>query len=102
MKDIKQRIYDFYVKTDGKPTFSQLEDFIYDNQWVICKDYERQCHLDDIKNELEYMKEEGKINKIPTEEEIEVFLEEYEDKLSDSEEWNYILREVIRTYINET
>lgn len=95
MTQLEQKINEFYIEKNCEPSLKELKDFIYDNQFAIARDFDRQCHMEDIKTEIDYMKQEGIITEDFTEEELDLLLEDYEEKLGDSEEWHYILRDLI-------
>jgi hypothetical protein len=58
----------------------------------IARDYERDCHREDVRFELDDMEIEY------TDEMVERITAVYEDKLLDLEDWHIVLREVIKDY----
>lgn len=70
-------------------------------RWLIYRDVEREFHKKDILEELDYMNDENDTNYTITPEELYLILENYEDKLGDSEEWHYILRGALEDWFEE-
>lgn len=88
-----QQIAEDYFKTVTEINKETLFNYLINNEWKIADNYEKSCHLEDIKTELE-------------EREIEYddkllydILDRYEDKLGDTEEWHIILNNVIDWYL---
>ena len=84
-----QQIAEDYFKTATEINKETLFNYLINNEWKIADNYEKSCHLEDIKCELE-------------EREIEYddkllydVLYRYEDKLGDTEEWRIILNNAI-------
>lgn len=76
-------------------TKDALYQFLVDNEWKIANGYEKSCHREDILFELDEMG--YKSNKVPTDI-IDDILERYEDHLADSEEWHWMLKDIISDY----
>ena len=70
-------------------------------RWEIFRQEEKHYHKEDIQREIDYMNDENDTNYTFTNEEMDLILEDYEDSLSDSEEWNYRLRNVLQRWFED-
>ena len=70
-------------------------------RWEIFRQKEKQYHKEDIQNAIDYMNDENDTNYTFTNEEMDLLLEDYEDSLEDSDEWNYRLRNVLQRWFED-
>lgn len=88
----------------GYLTLSEVMDLLKNNdiiQWSIYRSVEREYHIEDIQNEIDFLNERREDNEeelIPplNEDTLNMVLEDYECLLEDSEEWNFKLREALK------
>ena len=69
---------------------------------IIFREREYEYHREDVRAEIQYLNEERKENNEElyeiSDETIEEITDKYEDVLGDSEEWHFILKEVLRDF----
>lgn len=70
-------------------------------RWEIFRQEEKHYHKEDIQNEIDYMNDENDTNYTFTNEEMDLILEDYENSLDNSEEWNYRLRNVLERWFED-
>lgn len=84
-----------FLAEHKQPTAEDLYNFIIDNEWKIYHEYEKMCHKDDLFIELTEM---GHNPYLISPDIIESILYTFEDRLSDSDDWHYILKNTIYDY----
>lgn len=76
--------------------FEEFMDLLVSNdqlRYKIFRDYERDCHRDDVRFELSDMDIEY------TDNIVESITDEYEDRLMDLEDWHIVLQETIKDFV---
>lgn len=84
-----------FLAEHKQPTAEDLYTFIIDNEWRIYREYEKECRKEDL---LIMLEEDGIDREKVPETLIDYMLETYEDRLTDSAEWHFILNGVIDDY----
>ena len=102
MDKYKSMIDDLFDKKPT-PTKEDLTTWLIDNEWRIAQSYERDCHREDILNEIDYLNEDREENKkIKVDDQtLNDMLEDYEDHLGDSEDWHYILKNTFDRFYDD-
>ena len=102
MSRIEQIVMDYFNHNDLN--LYNLIKFLEQNDTIryqIYREMEQYYHKEDIQNEIDYMNGENATNYTFTNEEMDLILEDYEDSLGDSEEWNYRLRNVLEMWFED-
>ena len=102
MSRIEQIVMDYFNHNDLN--LYNLIKFLEQNDTIryqIYREMEQYYHKEDIQNEIDYMNGENDTNYTFTNEEMNLILEDYEDSLGDSEEWNYRLRNVLEKWFED-
>ena len=102
MSRIEQIVMDYFNHNDLN--LYNLIKFLEQNDTIryqIYREMEQYYHKEDIQNEIDYMNDENETNYTFTNEEMDLILEDYEDSLGDSEEWNYRLRNVLEKWFED-
>ena len=102
MSRIEQIVMDYFNHNDLN--LYNLIKFLEQNDTIryqIYREMEQYYHKEDIQNEIDYMNGENDTNYTFTNEEMDLILEDYEDSLGDSEEWNYRLRNVLERWFED-
>lgn len=95
MNKTYEKMINNFLAEHEQPTAEDLYNFIIDNEWRIYSEYEKMCHKEDLLIMLE--QREYNVDKLPNDL-IDSILERYGDHLTDSEEWHYILNDIIDDY----
>ena len=102
MSRIEQIVMDYFNHNDFN--LKNVINFLEENdtiRWEIFRQKEKQYHKEDIQNAIDYMNDENDTNYTFTNEEMDLLLEDYEDSLEDSDEWNYRLRNVLQRWFED-
>ena len=102
MSRIEQTVMDYFNHNDLN--LYNLIKFLEQNDTIryqIYREMEQYYYKEDIQNEIDYMNGENDTNYTFTNEEMDLILEDYEDSLSDSEEWHYRLRNVLERWFED-
>lgn len=102
MSRIEQIVMAYFDHNDFN--LKNVINFLEENdaiRWEIFRQEEKYYHKEDIQNEIDYMNDENETNYTFTNEEMDLILEDYEDSLGDSEEWNYRLRNVLERWFED-
>ena len=102
MSRIEQIVMDYFNHNDLN--LYNLIKFLEQNDTIryqIYREMEQYYHKEDIQNEIDYMNDENDTNYTFTNEEMDLILEDYEDSLGDSDEWNYRLRNVLERWFED-
>ena len=102
MSRIEQIVMDYFNHNDLN--LYNLIKFLEQNDTIryqIYREMEQYYHKEDIQNEIDYMNDENDTNYTFTNEEMNLILEDYEDSLGDSEEWNYRLRNILERWFED-
>lgn len=102
MSRIEQIVMDYFNHNDLN--LYNLIKFLEQNDTIryqIYREMEQYYHKEDIQNEIDCMNDENETNYTFTNEEMDLILEDYEDSLGDSEEWNYRLRNVLERWFED-
>ena len=102
MSRIEQIVMDYFNHNDfnlkNVINFLKEDDTI---RYQIYREMEQYYHKEDIQNEIDCMNDENETNYTVTNEEMNLILEDYEDSLGDSDEWNYRLRNVLERWFED-
>lgn len=99
---IEQIVMDYFDYHDFN--LQNVINFLKENdtiRWEIFRQEEKHYHKEDIQREIDYMNDENETNYTFTNEEMDLILEDYEDSLSDSEEWSFRLRNVLERWFED-
>ena len=102
MSRIEQIVMDYFNHNDFN--LKNVINFLEENdaiRWEIFRQEEKHYHKVDIQNEIDYMNDENETNYTFTNLEMDLILEDYEDSLSDSEEWAFRLRNVLERWFED-
>lgn len=102
MSRIEQIIMDYFNRIDFN--LKNVINFLEENdtiRWEIFRQVEKHYHKEDIQNEIDYINDVNETNYTFTNEEMDLILEDYEDSLDNSEEWNYRLRNVLERWCED-
>lgn len=102
MSRIEQIVMDYFAHNDFN--LQNVINFLKENdkiRWEIFRQEEKYYHKQDIQHEIDNMNDENETNYTFTNLEMDLILEDYEDSLSDSDEWNYRLRNVLQRWFED-
>lgn len=102
MSRIEQIVMDYFAHNDFN--LQNVINFLKENdkiRWEIFRQEEKYYHKQDIQHEIDNMNDENETNYTFTNLEMDLILEDYEDSLSDSEEWSFRLRNVLERWFED-
>lgn len=101
-KEIKTIILtEILKKEELNLTFNEIMDLLEHNDKLRCaiyRDYAHEMHKYDILDTIESINEEENKNIALTDEDLEIILEDYENRLSNSDEWNTHLMNALSVF----
>ena len=95
MNKTYEKMINNFLEQHKQPTVEDLYTFIIDNEWRIYSEYEKGCHKEDI---YIFLEEDGFDRENLPDTLINNMLETYLDWLSESDEWHFILNNVLNHY----
>lgn len=109
-----------YTQKINNDIFMQLEDIItllendYTLRSTIYNNFERECHIEDVREEIEYRNqmyrdECAEEDKIPNaeemifvnEQELKQIVEDYENNLGNDDSWHYCLNTALNDFLKQ-
>lgn len=105
MNDIKKQIIKEWMINMNKKSLNinEILDLLEENEQlkdILHRERERDYHRQDIRNEIDFFNEEKKdeFQIIIDDETIEKITDYYEDRLDNSEDWHFILKDSLKSF----